>query len=194
MKIHNKSKTISSPIFIISFILLPLFYSIVNAVNPLIPETCKKLSQLDSRVYYDFCGAALGTAPGVDGATNITQLGSISFHLDISEINSILSKIETLLNDPKSDPLTTGALEACTELYSSARDDLGSGLEYFENGNYLMANMRANNALNDAINCEKGFKKNKGVVSVLSTENSDFIQLAAISIGFTKLLGVTFIH
>ncbi|XP_074282466.1 putative invertase inhibitor [Silene latifolia] len=191
---HNKSLIISSSILISFIIQFSFTYSIISA--NLIPETCKKLSQAESKVYYDFCEAALGTAPGSANATSLTQLGSISFNLDISEVEPILTKIDTLLKDPKSelDPTTVDALKACTELYSGARDDLVSGLGNFEAEDYLMAKTNASGALDKVVSCENGFKKKQGMVSVLSTENSDFVKLVAISIGFTKLLGVALLN
>ncbi|KAL2893265.1 putative invertase inhibitor, partial [Bienertia sinuspersici] len=129
---------------------------------------------------------ALGSDPRSVNATTVTQLGAISFQMGISKTISILSKIDNIFKDPKFDPNARDALKACYDVYLDAKHGLQEGLMSFKNGDYSAANYRANGALIVPTTCENGFE-----VSPFTKENSDFFQLAAISLGSTTITKAT---
>ncbi|XP_057523985.1 putative invertase inhibitor [Amaranthus tricolor] len=178
--------TLSSSILIsIIFVAFSLYFSITNATN-IIPKTCKKISNIDSDVKYNFCIWAFGRK-NPNAINTIEQLGYTSFELAISKGMSTKSKIENILKDPQLDPRKIRVLKLFVEQYSDALVDLKGGLKALELKDYLEANNRASSATISALTCKNDSKAKRRIPAFVG-ENDDFFQLNSISIFITNML------
>jgi len=163
------------------------YSTLTDAANDLVVDTCKKMSGSDPNINYDSCVTLLGSDPRSSKATSLSELGTISFEIDISKAKSILSTIDGLLKDPKFDPNVKRALKDCSDFYSSAPDNLQEGLDALKEGDYSTANIRTSAAFDSSVNCDDSFKEKK-VTSPLAKESHDYYQITAVSLAFTVLL------
>ncbi|KAJ8444700.1 hypothetical protein Cgig2_030374 [Carnegiea gigantea] len=131
------------------------------AANNLVLDTCKKMAGSDPNIKYNSCVTLLGSDPRSSKATSLSELGTISFEIDISKAKSILSTINGLLKDPKFDPNVKRALKDCSDFYSTAPDNLQEGLDALKAGDYSTANIRTSAAFDSSVNCDDSFKEKK---------------------------------
>ncbi|KAL9229003.1 hypothetical protein vseg_004522 [Gypsophila vaccaria] len=166
-----------------TFLVLSTF---ANAAN-LVPETCTKISKLDTNIKYDFCVTSLGSDLKSSKAT-LKELADISFKLDTSKAKSFILTVQKLIKDPKFDTYAKQALHDCLELYSDGLDDLEAGHKAMVANDYGTANSQVSAALDSGYTCEEGFTEKIGDGSPLTRDNAEYEQLVAISLGFVELL------
>ncbi|KAM5573244.1 putative invertase inhibitor [Rosa sericea] len=166
-------------LFLVTF--LVLCHSTMG--DDLVQQTCKKASDADKNLNYNFCVSALEASPKSKGA-DLAGLAGIALDLTTAKATSIKSTISKLLNDPKVDK---PALQDCEELYSDATDDLQVATNAFKSSDYGTALTHLSATLNAPDTCETGFQERKAV-SPLSKDDGDFTQLNIISLAFINQL------
>ncbi|KAL2893272.1 putative invertase inhibitor [Bienertia sinuspersici] len=148
------------------------------------------ISQTDpTNVYYEYCVLTFGLDPRSLTST-APQLAQIAFELSISRIKDIMSTIDRLRKLSTADPLGGSALNNCFAVYSGVPNGLEAGLEALKGGDYDAASVSVTAAMNAANTCGSGIKERRGDIGPLTKETTDFYQLSAILLGFTKLLRI----
>ncbi|XP_021760222.1 pectinesterase inhibitor 12-like [Chenopodium quinoa] len=180
---HSNRPFSKLPVFFFLTIIFTIL-SLINAAN-VISDSCEKIIHYDANVKYPVCVKVL-ESDQKSANTTVAQLGTIAFQMAISNTTSILSKIDTIVNDPKTDPSTKEGLKACTEIYTDANKNLQDGLTALTSGDYFTASNKASAAQNDPAACQ-----NKFAQSPLTKENGYFFQLSSIALGFADLLKAT---
>nr|A9YUH4.1 RecName: Full=Putative invertase inhibitor; AltName: Full=Pollen allergen Pla or 1; AltName: Full=Pollen allergen Pla or 1.0101; AltName: Allergen=Pla or 1.0101; Flags: Precursor [Platanus orientalis]ABY21305.1 pollen allergen Pla o 1 [Platanus orientalis] len=153
----------------------------------IVQGTCKKVAQRSPNVNYDFCVKSLGADPKSHSA-DLQGLGVISANLAIQQGSKIQTFIGRILKS-KVDPALKKYLNDCVGLYADAKSSVQEAIADFKSKDYASANVKMSAALDDSVTCEDGFKEKKGIASPVTKENKDYVQLTAISLAITKLLG-----
>ncbi|KAM2698205.1 hypothetical protein EV1_037243 [Malus domestica] len=179
-----------SKIFITITITLMLFHCTIGS-NNLIQNSCKKASDGDPNLSYNFCVASLEEANSKShgqSPDHLEQLVLISLNLTISNATNINSIISKLLKDKQFDKYARDCLKGCSELYSDAIPTLQEALCALRSKDFPKANVEVSSAMDASSTCEDGFKDKKGEVSPLRKENDVFFQLNVISLAFINTL------
>ncbi|KAM1784677.1 hypothetical protein ACFX12_037672 [Malus domestica] len=180
-----------SKIFItITITFLMLFHCTIGS-NNLIQNSCKKASDGDPNLSYNFCVASLEEANSKShgqSPDHLEQLVLISLNLTISNATNINSIISKLLKDKQFDKYARDCLKGCSELYSDAIPTLQEALCALRSKDFPKANVEVSSAMDASSTCEDGFKDKKGEVSPLRKENDVFFQLNVISLAFINTL------
>ncbi|KAF8379146.1 hypothetical protein HHK36_028575 [Tetracentron sinense] len=167
-----------------SFCLLSFSHGAIS-VN-LIRNTCKKASQSDPKLSFNFCVASLRRNPKSQTA-DLQELGVISMELAIANATSTSSSISKLLKNKKLDPFTSICLKDCLGLYLDAVPTLKDAIEDFKTRDFYVANVGVSSAMEASSTCEDGFKEKEGAVSPLKKEDRDFFQLNAIALAIINM-------
>ncbi|XWS49203.1 hypothetical protein CRYUN_Cryun13aG0143700 [Craigia yunnanensis] len=164
------------------------FLLLVLVRSDVIQDSCDKAAKGDPNINFDFCVASLEQNSKSKTATCTEDLVPISIEIATSNATSISSIVSKLLEKKSLEKFTRSCLEACSELYSEAGSDLQSGGQAFESKDYGTANVDISAALDAPETCEDGFKEKKWLVSPLTKENNNFLQLTAIPLAFITMV------
>lgn len=174
-------------LFALLFLLLLFKVHGATASNKLIRDTCKQISEGDSKVNYDFCKNELGEAWDEDFYPSLETLGSVTLKLVTKKLTDTKSYIEDLKNDDP-EPNLNACLSDCLELYSNTIGDLEDAEEDYQSRKYREASEETDEVLTSLTNCEDGFKE-KGLRSPLTERSNHAFQLSAIAINILRMLG-----
>ncbi|KAF3954422.1 hypothetical protein ACB098_11G135100 [Castanea mollissima] len=170
--------------------LLLLFISTFHAINAnkLIHETCKKCSQTDPNLSYNFCVDSLQADPKSQSVDDLRELGKISIKLIKQNVTNTRNHIKKLLENKNSDSFIKSCLSDCFDLYSDAVPTLSQALKDYKAKRYDDANIEVSSVLDASTTCEDGFEEEKGVVSPLTKRNNNTFQLSAIALSIVNML------
>ena len=170
--------------------LLLLFISTFHAINAnrLIHETCKKCSQKDPNLSYNFCVNSLQAVPKSQSVDDLRELGKISIKLIKQNVTDTRNHIKNLLGNKSSDSFIESCLSDCFDLYSDAVPTLSQALKDYKAKRYDDANIEVSSVLDASTTCEDGFVEKKGVVSPLTKRNNNTFQLSAIALSIVNML------
>jgi pectinesterase inhibitor-like protein len=174
-----------------SFYLLFFISTLFHATNSdnLIQETCKKCSQKDPNLSYNFCVTSLQASPELGLCDNLHHLGKISIKLLNQNVTNTRNYIKKLLeNKTKLDPYTKACLSDCFELYSDAVPTLSDALKDYKARRYENANIEVSSVFDASTTCEDGFKEKESVISPLTKRNNNTFQLSAIALSIVEML------
>ncbi|XP_065864276.1 putative invertase inhibitor [Euphorbia lathyris] len=172
--------------------LIFLFFIIIIIINTtlssnLIHETCKKCSQNDPNIAYNFCVTSLQSFPGSHCA-DLHKLGLISIKLTSKNVTDTKKYVKALLKTKKGIDLGVRAcLKDCLELYSDAIPTVKQALKDYKLKKYGDANIEVSSVLDASTTCEDGFVE-KGVVSLLKGRNNCTFQLSAIALSIINMV------
>ncbi|KAL6010373.1 hypothetical protein ACLOJK_000804 [Asimina triloba] len=153
----------------------------------LIQDTCKKTSQTDPNIKYDFCVSAL-RADKKSITADLQGLGVVSAQLASANATQTQAHIAQLLKKKNLDPFDKDCLKACQESYSDAIYTLNDVVKAFQSKRYGDANIWVASVMDDSTTCETGFKEKPGHTSPLTKYNADLFQLGAIALAISHLL------
>lgn len=179
---YNKAMFSSFPSTFILFFLASIFSH--NLIN----QTCKKCSETDPNIGYDFCVTSLQAAPRATHTDDVRQLGIISIRLLRLNLTDTRSYIKELLKDKKLDPFVKSCLKDCYDLYSDAVPLTKKAIKEYRGKRYKDANVDLSSVMDASTTCEDGFQEKEGIVSPLTKRNNDTFQLSAISLSITNML------
>ncbi|XP_015580601.1 putative invertase inhibitor [Ricinus communis] len=160
-------------------------YSTIDIVN----RSCKKCAEKSKSFIYDFCQTSLQVIPA-SHVTNLQGIAVIAMELAIENATTTVSNIKSLLVTGSFNPDTLACLEDCLKLYSDALVTLVDGVAAFLTGHYGTANVKIKTVMEAPTSCEDGFKKKRGVVSPLTTENFNFFHLSDIALCIIRWLSL----
>ncbi|KAI3873912.1 hypothetical protein MKW98_001561 [Papaver atlanticum] len=175
-----------SSIFIV-FLFLNIF-SNHGANGDLISDVCKYASTSDPQLKYEFCIGSLLENPASKDAHDLLGLGEISMQACLQNATSIQSYIDKILSDGKQGPepkTFIHPIKYCFMAYGVGHDFIHLAIAAFQIKDYSEANIWMGNAMGVATECEKNFKK-RGMTSLLTKQDDDFVQLTKISLGIIR--------
>ncbi|XP_010274599.1 PREDICTED: putative invertase inhibitor [Nelumbo nucifera] len=179
-------------VFSLSFWLLPLLSSHNNVfVSNIIDRACRTCAERSPHLSYNFCVTSLQSVPESSSA-DLQGLGVIAVQLAQENATSTIAKIKTLLEN-EDDQRTMASLNDCLELYSDANSTLKNSIRYFESEDYISSNAYISAAMESASTCNSGFEE-EGVVTPLTKESDNFIQLCEIALVISKLPPSVFLY
>ncbi|KAF4388198.1 hypothetical protein G4B88_021894 [Cannabis sativa] len=197
---------------LLTIFLLSLSSSSSSSSN-LIKDTCKKCSDTDPNIRYNFCTSSFNSSPDSNQTTDLRQLGLVSIRLTKNNVTSTRHFIKHLLRDDKNkkmnnnnntitntttklDPYVKACLNDCMELYSDAVSTIKLAVKDYKAKRYDDANIGLSSVIDASTTCEDGFKENDNsknksknhVVSPLTKRNDNAFQLTAISLSIINML------
>ncbi|RZC69294.1 hypothetical protein C5167_032385 [Papaver somniferum] len=176
-------KQVFSFFFLSLFLLHPIFIQEsacgedASADDDIVKETCEICAQKSPLLNYEFCVTSLEAVPESKTAAGFHGLGIIS--LELAQTNGAL-------NYKDLDAYAFLGLNDCLDLYTDAISTLAKSIEAIRSYNYVNLNIWVSAAMEASTACEDGFRE-KGRVSPLKKQNSNFFQLCDIALVITKL-------
>ncbi|XP_062098204.1 putative invertase inhibitor [Humulus lupulus] len=181
-----------------SFILSTVHLSLVasSSSSNLIQDTCKKCSDTDPNLKYNFCTGSFESSPDGRQCTSLRDLGLVSIRLTKNNVTSTKHFIKHLLHNDKKkkklDPYVKACLTDCMELFNDALSTIKVVVKDYKAKRYDDANINLSSVLDASSTCEDGFKESdstkKHVVSPLTKRNDNAFQLTAISLSIINML------
>ncbi|XP_062083385.1 putative invertase inhibitor [Humulus lupulus] len=160
-----------------SFILSTFHLSLVaSSSSNLIQGTCKKCSDTDPNLSYNFCTVSFESSPDGRRCADLRDLGLVSIRLTKNNVTSTRHFIKHLLhndnNKKKLDPYVKACLRDCMELFNDAVLTIKVAVKDYKAKRYDDANIGLSSVIDASSTCEDGFKETdetkKHVVSPLS--------------------------
>ncbi|KAI9074538.1 hypothetical protein K1719_043482 [Acacia pycnantha] len=178
------------------FITLFLSFNPTTSNNYLIQEICKKTSETDPNVSFNFCISSLESDPSSHSIRlSLTKLGLISMNLTKNKVTETRVYIEHLLkkktkegSSSSIDRYIKDCLKDCLELYSDAIATTEDAIGDYKRKRYLVSNIKVSSVLDASSTCEDGFKEKRGVVSLLNKRNNETFQLSAIALSIIDMV------
>ncbi|KAI3892046.1 hypothetical protein MKX03_030880 [Papaver bracteatum] len=156
------------------------------ADDDIVKETCEICAQKSPLLNYDFCVTSLGAVPESKTAAGFHGLGIISLELAQTNATDTILVIKEQLNYKDLDAYAFFGLSDCLDLYADAISTLAKSIEAIRSYNYVNLNIWVSSAMEASTTCEDGFRE-KGRVSPLKKQNSNFFQLCDIALVISKL-------
>lgn len=172
---------LSSSIVILFLAFLVSFPHISNAS---LPDACKAAAASSPNVNYNLCLTSLQADPKSTLA-NPTELAKIATNLASENAKTTKAKIKNLLADTANVAMNP-ELSTCRSLYSSMIDNLSVAAKAIDSSQKGTARTYLSAALDKPGNCEGAFS-DKQSTSVLSKENTNAKQLAAIALALLNM-------
>ena len=181
--------------FTLSSIFFPVFFVIftfhhTTSSTTLIRDTCKRCSDTDPNLSYNFCITSLESSPDSRRCRDLHELGLLSMELTKQNVTSTRNFIKHLLKNKKKklDPYVKACLSDCMVLYRDALRSIKDAMKDFKDQAYDDANIAVSSVTDASTTCEDGFKEKENVVSPLTKRNNDTFQLTAISLSIINML------